>query len=141
MLTLRNNFLPINTKVNLNNILDDFFTSHFLQDLPVFGWDLSRPYKSTFAIDETDSSYDMEIAIPGLSKKDILIETKDGDLTVSYEAKNGNQNSFMASSFKKIFKVPEDVNVNKIKATTDNGILKITFPKKESLKAKIIEVQ
>ena len=136
MLTLRNNFLPTHTKLNLNNLLDDFFTSPLLSD-----WSLSNPIKNTFTTDETNSSYDVEIAIPGLSKKDIHIETKDRNLTVSYEAKNENKNSFISSSFKKTFLIPEDVNINKIKATTDNGILKIIFPKKENSKAKVIEVQ
>jgi HSP20 family protein len=132
MLTLRNGFLPTNTK--LNNLLDDFFTYPLLTD-----WDIPNLTKSNFTTNETESSYEVELAIPGLSKEDIHIETKDGNLTISYETKN--KNSFISSSYKKSFIIPEDVNTNKIKATTDNGILKIVFPKKENSKAKIIEVQ
>jgi len=134
MLTLRNNFTPAQRR--LNNIFDDFFTSPLLMDfnpLPAFN--------KEYTTDETDTSYNLEFPIPGLSKEDIKIEAKGKNLSVSYEAKDENKKSFFSTSFKKTFLIPENVDANKIKATSLDGILRIDLPKKKDSKTKIIEIQ
>ena len=133
MLTLGNNFTPAQRR--FTDLFDDFFTTPFLMDFnPV------STIKKEFVTDETDTSYNLEFAVPGLSKEDVKIETKGKHITVSYEAKGDNKNSFFATSFKKTFLIPENVDANKIKASTSNGILKIDLPKKKDSKARIIEV-
>ena len=132
MLTFSNNFTPAQRR--FTDLFDDFFTTPFLMDLnPV------STIKKEFVTDETDTSYNLEFAVPGLSKEDVKIESKGKHLTVSYEAK-GDNNSFFATSFKKTVLIPENVDANKIKASTSNGILKIDLPKKKDSKARIIEV-
>ena len=44
-------------------------------------------------------------------------------------------------TFERAFKLPEYVETEKIKAKFENGVLKISLPKKEEEKKKVIDVQ
>ena len=89
-------------------------------------------------IEETDSEYILDIAIPGINKDDIHIELINGSLKVFGESKSSSEGEdkkykrkeFSFSSFERVFYLPENVT-GEIDATYDNGILKISIPKKE----------
>ena len=65
------------------------------------------------------------------------IELDNNVLVISSETSNNvsdenlRLNEFNYSSFQRSFKVPESVNLDKIKGTYKNGILKILLPKKK----------
>jgi HSP20 family protein len=71
---------------------------------------------------ESDNGYLFEIALPGFNKKDISVNLENNFLTI--EAKK-NENSSIKRSFEIDYKVIED----KISASYENGILRITMPK------------
>jgi HSP20 family protein len=71
---------------------------------------------------ENDNGYLFEIALPGFNKKDISVNLENNFLTI--EAKK-NENSSIKRSFEIDYKVIED----KISASYENGILRITMPK------------
>lgn len=71
---------------------------------------------------ENDNGYLFEIALPGFNKKDISVNLENNFLTI--EAKK-NENSSIKRSFVIDYKVIED----KISASYENGILRITMPK------------
>jgi HSP20 family protein len=60
-------------------------------------------------------------------------------MTVSSEVKkedsktedNYTRREFSFSSFKRSFTLPDSVNVDNVKATYENGVLKLVLPKKE----------
>tara|TARA_B100000378_G_C17778123_1_gene319257 strand:+ start:49 stop:483 length:435 start_codon:yes stop_codon:yes gene_type:complete len=102
-------------------------------------------------IKETDDAYQVELAAPGFSKKDFEVNIDQGCLNIS--AKNSNtkeeqednytRKEFSYSSFQKSLPLPEDVKVEKIKATFKDGILRFNLEKKEEAKQhrpKVIEV-
>ena len=93
-------------------------------------------------IRETDKDYTVELAAPGMDKKDFNIEFENDLLTISSEKKNELEKKdekgdyfrkeFNYQSFKRSFRVPEDmVNINKIQANYQDGILIIQLPKME----------
>lgn len=96
---------------------------------------------------ENENGYQVELAAPGLNKKDFNIEINDNVLTVSAERKEekeepatGNQKvtrkEFSYTSFRRSFSLPESVDGENIKASYQDGILGIELPKKEEEKAK-----
>jgi HSP20 family protein len=99
---------------------------------------------------ESDNSFEIEIAAPGLNKKDFNIEVDDGVLTISSESKeekseeniNYSRKEFSFSSFSRSFNLPESVDADKIGAKYENGILMVDIPKKEEAKEKrrLIEI-
>lgn len=123
-----NDFVP----TSFSTLVDRFFNDS-----------LARTGGSTFIpsvdVAETESSYQLQIAAPGLSKEDFVVEVNDNHLTVSGERKFTNdkkEKNFHSvetqyGSFKRSFNLPENVDGTKIQATYNNGILELILPKDE----------
>ena len=102
---------------------------------------------------EKDNQYLLEIAVPGMDKKDFEIEIQNDLISISSISKqekevkdnlNYNRQEFIYNSFHRTFSLPKEVDQSKIKAIYSNGILTITLPKlKEviSKSRKLIEVK
>lgn len=90
---------------------------------------------------ESDDSFKIEVAVPGLAKKDIFINVEKDILSISAN-KEANQkegekflrNEFSFANFKRTFQIPEAVDSANIMATFKNGILELTLAKKEEAK-------
>lgn len=94
---------------------------------------------------EDENQYSVEMAAPGMNKEDFNIELDDNVLTISSEQKTekgGDEEKgytsreFSYTSFQRSFTLPEIADSEKINASYDNGILRLTIPKKEKEKAK-----
>lgn len=93
---------------------------------------------------ETEEEFRIEIAAPGMSKKDFNINVENDKLMVSSdlakEEKEGetySRREFNYASFQREFNFPNElVDENKINATYEDGILHIVLPKKEESKPK-----
>ena len=102
---------------------------------------------------ETDQGYEMSLIAPGLRKEDFKLNVTDDLLTVSYEQKQErNEESaqegwlrkeYKMQSFSRSFNLDDSVDVNKITASYDNGVLHLSLPKKENARrvTKTIEIK
>lgn len=96
-------------------------------------------------IRENEKSYLLELAIPGIDKKDLKIDINEDVLTISSEKKDESEESkdgykrkeFSYTSFCRSFFIPENVNREKIEAAYKDGILNVELPKMEEEKAKL----
>ncbi len=103
--------------------------------------------KPAVNIREDDKKYSLELAVPGIDKKDIKIEVNEDVLTISMEQKQEKEEElsgykrreFSYSSFCRSFYLPEDTNRDKIEAAYKDGILTVDLHKTEE-KAKISKV-
>ena len=116
---------------------------NFLND--VIGDEFMKPAISnnTFSpavnVRETEKSFELEVAVPGLKKKDINIDLNENLLTISSKIKEESgevkddfkRREFSYASFERSFTIPEDTDENKIEAKHEDGVLFITIPKKE----------
>jgi HSP20 family protein len=120
----------------LSNLFDDDFFPGFqnrTSSLPAVN------------IREDDKKYSLELAIPGVDKKDLKIDINEDVLTISSESKNETEESrngykrkeFSYSSFCRTFYIPENVNRDTIEANYKDGILTVGLPKQEEEKTKI----
>jgi len=124
---------------------DDFFT----RDL--FNWGLTNNSNTgttipAVNIKETPDSFEVEMAAPGMTKKDFRIELDSNVLTITsekqheQEQKEGERYSrkeFSYQSFQRTFTLPKEVvDDDKIEARYDNGVLYLVIPKKEAAKQK-----
>lgn len=86
---------------------------------------------------ETDSGFEIELALPGLKKEDIRIELQEGRLTVSGERKFRNDNNAkryhliesLYGSFTRTFQLPNNIDPAAISAEFQDGILRLAVPK------------
>ena len=97
-------------------------------------------------IRETPDNYVVEVAAPGMSKKDFTVQLDGNTLTISSEKRNEEQQNdsekysrkeFSYQSFFRTFHLPKEVvDSDKIHAKYDSGILKLVVPKREEAKQK-----
>ena len=116
----------------------------------LFNWG-NHNYSSTSTtvpsvnIKENAENYEVEVAAPGMEKKDFNITLNGNLLTISSakenktETKDGNytRKEFSYQSFQRSFELPKhNVDEDKIHAHYENGILNLVIPKKEEAKQK-----
>lgn len=126
-----------NEPVFFEDFINSFFGINDKNDIP--------PYN----IIDSEKDFLIEFSVPGFDKKDFNIELKDDILKVVKKpgeiGKNDNtffKRQFNYSQFEKIFKIPEDINFEKISSKYENGILRIILPKSlESKRNKIKSIQ
>jgi HSP20 family protein len=133
----------LSTKRNLpafNSYFDDFFTKDLLE-FPLRKTSSTAP---SVNIKEDDSKFIIEVAVPGMNKTDFSVNIDGDTMTISsvkedkQEEKNERytRREFYYSSFKRSFTLPEElINLEKITANYDNGILKVELPKLTEAKA------
>ena len=86
-------------------------------------------------ISKTETEYKVQMSIPGLTKEDLKISTKEGILKISFEQEEKNEKQYFTHSFVKSYNIPDDVKEKDIEGKVENGILTLTLPidKKKSL--------
>ncbi|MEL6132541.1 MAG: Hsp20/alpha crystallin family protein [Bacteroidota bacterium] len=110
-------------------------------------WTASRVYRPVNAnrwtpavnVKETEGSFEVALAVPGLRKEDFKLAVEDNRLTISAEQETKNEGNherftrkeFNFQSFKRSFLLPDTVNSEGISASYENGILKVELPKVE----------
>jgi len=123
---------------SFNGILDRFFQDTFESQENGSG------FVPAVDISETDKSFELELAAPGLKKEDFTIDFKDDQLTISGERKFENEQKEINyhtretryGTFSRTFHLPESVNDTKIQAVYNEGILKVTLPKDQKKELK-----
>ena len=89
-------------------------------------------------ISEDENKYQIELAVPGLEKKEIKVEIDKDILKVRHESQEKKENEnqrysrreFRYKGFTRTFIIPESVDDSKLKAKYENGILILELPKK-----------
>ena len=123
-------------KYNNNKVFPSLMNEFFNDDLRMNLINSNYSVPSVNSI-ESDDSFEIDLAVPGMKKDDFTIQLNDKVLVISSEKTNSDDsnnmrlNEFNYSSFQRSFIVPETVELDKIKANYKNGILKIKLPKKK----------
>jgi HSP20 family protein len=123
---------------------------YFMRDL--LNWGLTN-YSNTGTsipsvnIREKKDSFEVEIAAPGMNKNDFSIELDGTMLTITSEKEEKKEHrkdqekficrEFSYQSFQRSFNLPKEVvDVDRIKAHYEDGLLQLSIPKKETAKQK-----
>lgn len=123
-------------------LFDDAFSKNFFEKQ-------NRMFNAPAVnIKETDKSFELDLAVPGMDKKDFKIELKDGSITISAKHENKveetnekerySRREFSYQSFSRSFVLAEDlVDTEGINAKYENGILNVSIPKKTNTQIKL----
>ena len=92
-------------------------------------------------VKDMGKSYELTMDMPGFKKEDIKAELKDGYLTVSAESNYSNDDKDNDGRYirrerhygscSRSFYVGDAITQDEVKASFENGILRLTVPKKE----------
>lgn len=137
----------------MDRVFDDLFASFPL--VPFGGRRLAADpwrrfqgmFEATFPtvdVAEHDSDYRITAEVPGMKEKDIDLSLAGGVLTIRGEKKQEKEEKkedFYVSerrygSFQRSFRLPEDVDADKVEASFKSGILTITLPKSAEAEAR-----
>jgi HSP20 family protein len=100
-------------------------------------------------VSEDKESFIVQAELPGMDPKDVDVNISGNMLTVKGEKKKEEEKKDehrhsmerYYGSFQRSFQLPANVNTDKIDATFEKGVLKITLPKTEEAKKKEIEIK
>ena len=88
---------------------------------------------------ETENDFQIEFSVPGSNKKDFEIEVENDNIKIIKKKEdldttnNYSRQEFNYSFFEKSFYLPESIDQSKISSKYDNGILRISLPKKSEV--------
>jgi HSP20 family molecular chaperone IbpA len=138
-----------------NRLPQSLFSDGFLDEIPerlrhMFGSSMERGqpvgWMPAMEIVEDKNALIVTAELPGLAATDVEISVDDGVLTVSGEKHEEKMEGTEESehylferrygSFRRSFTLPNTVDVEKINAEFDNGVLKVMLPKNDKAKAK-----
>ena len=138
--TVNQNWLP--------SIFNDFFDNEWMER--------SNATAPAINVLESDRSYDIELAAPGMTKEDFKVTLdENGDLVINMEKKQENNGEkknghylsreFSYSKLQQTMLLPDDADKEKINAQVENGVLKVNIPKvvktQPSEAHKVIEIK
>jgi HSP20 family protein len=128
---------------DMPTLFNDFLT----KDLMDWGTGNNSTTNTTIPainVKETNDNFEVQVAAPGMDKKDFKIELNGNMLTITSEKENRWENTenerytrreFSYQSFQRTFQLPKEVvDEDKIQARYENGILNLVIPKKEHAK-------
>lgn len=118
---------------NFSTMLDRFFNDSLASRGRVNSF---SPHVDAY---ETEKSYEIEAALPGMKREDIKVDFHQGRLTIAGERQFRNEqnqrryhmveSSF--GSFQRSFQLPDTVDASGIQASFEDGMLRVTVPKDE----------
>ncbi|MFZ5720644.1 MAG: Hsp20/alpha crystallin family protein [Pseudomonadota bacterium] len=99
-------------------------------------------------VKETDGGLEITVEMPGVDAKDVKVSVEDNVLTISGEKKSETERKEKDyrvcerayGSFSRSLTLPSTANADKIGASMDKGVLKLTVPKDGKSKAKTIAI-
>jgi HSP20 family protein len=136
---------PFSELVTMRDDMDRLFDVFFGTQSQTID-DLWRP---SIDIEESNGNLMVRAEIPGMDKKDIKVVVKDDVLTISGERKRENETKDKTfhriersyGQFRRMIRLPAEVDADMVKATYKDGVLNVTLPKPESMKPKHIYVK
>ncbi len=140
---------PMREMETLHNRINRLFDGSFFptfsldEDMSLGNW---RPVVDVY---ENEDTIVVKAELPGVDKKDIKVDLKDGVLTLSgersHEKEVKEENYYRKERafgrFHRSFTVGAEIDPDKIKAEFKDGVLKVEIPRPEEKKPKKITVQ
>ncbi|XP_039017307.1 17.5 kDa class I heat shock protein-like [Hibiscus syriacus] len=126
------------------------FDSPTLISLPLLSGEISGFVNTRVDWKETSNAHVFKADLPGMKKEEVKVEIEDdrvlqisGERRVEKEEKKDMWHRVERSSgkFSRRFRLPENVKMDDVKASMENGVLTVTVPKVEVKKAEIKSVE
>ena len=133
--------------LNPEQTLDSFFDTDRFFGFPRANLDHPIALPKVNVV-EKDEAFYLEAETPGMTDKDISVEFNAGVLILkglleqdsTSEKTVYNIREFTRQSFERSFRISDQVDSETVSARMDQGILKVTLPKKEQVKPKKIKI-
>lgn len=116
-------------------------------------WDMFKDFDMPFAragslpqvdVSETKTTYEVSAELPGVEEKDVDVSIDDGMLVIKGEKRDEREKKEKDyhltersyGEFRRCFRVPDNVEADKITASFNKGVLKVSLPKSKKTSSK-----
>ncbi len=145
-------FSPSLSYPTLRDEMDRLFDVAFPALSSLHRGGLFGDFQGEFPIDlyQNKDAFTLRAELPGFRKEDIQVEVADGILTVTAHQKTekeaGKNDKTAAATvqerrFSRSVSLPENLDLAKIQANYENGVLTVLLPKREEVKPKQIAIE
>jgi HSP20 family protein len=126
----------------VERLFDDFdrpFRRSLFDVEPFWRRELSRAATPAVDIVERENAYEIAAELPGMDEKNVEVKLANGGLIIrgrSEEEKEEKKKDYYVherhfGSFERSFRLPEDIDTEKIGASFKKGVLTVTLPKRK----------
>ncbi len=106
-------------------------------------------FKPSVGTREGEFAYHIEVDLPGVKKEDITIDVKDNQLVISgersFKEERKEKDYYKVESsygkFQRSFALPENVDIENIEASSNDGVLEVVLPKLKVDKVEVKKIQ
>lgn len=138
---------PSREMTTLRREMDNLLTRFFGKSSLAEAW--GEEWSPSMDIAETENSIVVKAELPGLEAKDVDVSISGDVLTIKGEKRKeqeekGGHYHFTEryyGSFQRSFRLPTSIQPEKVEATFEKGVLKVTLPKTEEAKKKEIKIK
>jgi HSP20 family protein len=134
------------------NLFDDFFKDFapgfFVQ--PLHGDALPSPSQIRIDVKETDEGYSIEAEVPGVNKDNIQVSIDGNQVSLRAEVqqldeqKEGERvlrSERYYGSVSRSIQLPAEIDTDQCKARYENGVLKLTLPRKQGDSSRRLSIE
>ncbi len=129
----------------LDRMFDNFFSPAFFDREP---FRFRGDFLPSLDVTSGDKAYAMKVELPGVAPEAVKLEVNDGVLTISGEKKEETKDEQTKEvrecsygSFTRSMTLPEDADAEHITATSKNGILTVSIPRKAPDQSRVRKIE
>ena len=129
----------------LDRMFDNFFSPAFFDREP---FRFRGDFLPSLDVTSDDKAYAMKVELPGVAPEAVKLEVNDGVLTISGEKKEETKDEQTKEvrecsygSFSRSMTLPEDTDAEHITATSKNGILTVSIPRKAPDQSRVRKIE
>ena len=129
----------------LDRRYDNFFSPAFFDREP---FRFRGDFLPSLDVTSDDKAYAMKVELPGVAPEAVKLEVNDGVLTISGEKKEETKDEQTKEvrecsygSFTRSMTLPEDADAEHITATSKNGILTVSIPRKAPDQSRVRKIE
>ncbi|MFO7659583.1 MAG: Hsp20/alpha crystallin family protein [Candidatus Cloacimonadaceae bacterium] len=129
--------------MSMLNLFDDFFNRYYEEDS-------GNDFKAmAMDIVEQEKEFELMANLPGFKKEDVKISVHDNQLLIEAKCENKKEEKKgtmyrcerYSGNYRRNLYLPENADVAKIQAKMEDGVLKLSIPKKEAAPQKEIVIE
>ena len=128
----------------VDQMFNNFFAPSLFEREP---FQMKSDFLPSLDVTSDDKAYAMKVELPGVAPEAVKLEVSDGVLTISGEKKEETKDEQTKEvrecsygSFTRSMTLPEDGDAEHITATSKNGILTVSIPRKAPDQSKVRKI-
>jgi len=133
-------------------LFDEFFTDFFARGgLPALrSAELPSAVRARIDVIDKNDSFQVLVDLPGVKKEDIQVTIEGSRVAITAESKSEKEekegdrvlhSERFAASYARTFELPAEVTEHGAEAGFDNGVLKLTLPKRATVTSKRLSIK